>query len=386
VQAYIRPPDPVGVIDTTSHYRQVASLSRSLRPVYLSGTGHYVPGRLVDNFELFNLPAIRRSFDSERARISLRKIDPDAADTLSDPEVFDLWARQLTGIARRSMVPADGGTTSEDLCARASLRALDHAGIASTDLDFLVVANLTAQEIVPNAASTLGALIDAPALPGFVLNTACSGFLHALSVGFMHITTGESDAVLVVSGDALTRVTDYGDPKTAVLFGDGAGAAVLTSRPGPGRVLSAPVLAAEYSADHLNLMGQGWGPDDADHKISMAGGANVLRHAIRTMREVATSAVENAGLTWDDVDFVVPHQANERITVGLERALKLSKGRVIHAIEDIGNVSASTVPITLDRLIQGEFGSLSGRSQIVLTAVGGGYASGAVAIEWTFAD
>lgn len=355
--------------------------------MYLSGTGHYVPDRLVDNFALFELPAIRQSFDSERARASLRKTDPKAADSLTDADVFDRWARQLTGIGRRSMVPVDGGVSSEDLCAEASNRALDHAGIESKDLDFLVVANLTAREIVPNAAATLGDRIGAPALPGFVLNTACAGFLHALSVGYMHVTTGESDAVLVVSGDALTRVTDYTDPKTAVLFGDGAGAAVLTSRPGPGRVLSAPVLRAEYSPDHLNLVGQGWGPRaDSDNKISMAGGANVLRHAIRTMRMVATNALESADLTWDDVDYVVPHQANERITVGLERALKLSKGRVIHAIEDIGNVSASTVPITLDQLIRGRHGSLPGRSRIVLTAVGGGYASGAVALEWTAAS
>lgn len=355
--------------------------------MYLNGTGHYVPDRLVDNFALFDLPEIRRSFDSERARISLRKANPEAADSMSDPEVFDHWARQLTGIARRSMVQEDGAVTSEDLCAAASRRALSHAGVEAGDLDFLVVANLTAREIVPNAAATLADRIGAPQLPGFVLNTACAGFIHALSVGYMHVTTGHSDAVLVVSGDALTRVTDYTDPKTAVLFGDGSGAAVLTSRPGHGRVLSAPVLRAEYSPDHLNLVGQGWGSaGDADNKISMAGGANVLRHAIRTMRVAATDALESADLSWDDVDYVIPHQANERITVGLERALKLSKGRVIHAIEDIGNVSASTVPITLDQLIRGEFGSLSGRSNIVLTAVGGGYSSGAVALEWTVGD
>jgi 3-oxoacyl-[acyl-carrier-protein] synthase-3 len=149
-------------------------------------------------------------------------------------------------------------------------------------------------------------------------------------------------------------------------------------------VLAAPFLAAEYSPDHLNLVGQGWGLNTgSNHKITMAGGANVLRHAVRTMQVGATNALEASDLTWDDVDFVIPHQANERITVSLERVLKLKKGKVIHAIEDIGNVSASTVPITLDRLLHGEFGDLPDPSQIVLTAVGGGYASGAVAIEWS---
>lgn len=358
-----------------------------MRPVYLSGTGHYVPECQVDNFTLFENPGIRGSFDCERARNSLRKFDPDAANTLSDAEVFDHWVRQLTGVIRRRIVPEDGSVSSEDLCAEASRRALAHAGIQADELDFLVVANLTALEIVPNSAATVGARIGAPSLPGFVLNSACSGFLHALSAGYLQVTTGQSDAVVVASGDALTRVTDYTDPTTAVLFGDGAGATVLTSRPGRGLVLAAPFLGAEYSADHLNLVGQGWGHDGNDnHKITMAGGAHVLRHAVRTMRVAASNALETSGLTWDDVDFVVPHQANERITVSLERALKLKKGRVIHAIEDIGNVSASTVPITLDRLLRGEFGSLPDRSRIVLTAVGGGYTSGAVVIEWSAGD
>ncbi len=358
-----------------------------MRPVYLSGTGHCLPDRQVDNFALFDHPEIRASFDCERARISLRKADPEAADSLSDPEIFDRWARQLTGIVRRRIVPEDGSVTSEDLCAEASRRALAHANIQASELEFLVVANLTAREIVPNAGATVGALIGAPALPGFVLNSACSGFLHALSAGYLQVTTGQSDAVLVASGDALTRVTDYTDPTTAVLFGDGAGAAVLTSEPGRGRLQAAPFLGAEYSPDHLNLVGQGWGANgDSDHKISMAGGANVLRYAVRTMRAAATNALSSAELDWDDVDFVIPHQANERITVSLERALKLKKGRVIHAIEDIGNVSASTVPITLDRLLKGEFGPLPDRSHIVLTAVGGGYASGAVVLEWKSED
>ena len=107
------------------------------------------------------------------------------------------------------------------------------------------------------------------------------------------------------------------------LFGDGAGAVVLTSRPSRGQLLAAPVLGAEYSPDHLNLPGQGWGADgDGDNKVSMAGGANVLRHAIRTMREAGAEALAGTAITWDDVDVVVPHQANERITLGLEKALR----------------------------------------------------------------
>lgn len=350
---------------------------------YLAGTGHYVPDRLVDNFELYEVPGIRRSFDADRARASLRNDDPARADTLTDAEIFDGWARQLTGIGTRRLLPEGDAITSEDMCEAASRSALEHADVAAADIDFIVVASLTAREVVPNVAVTLADRLGVPTVPGFVLNTACAGFLHAFSVGYSYVVSGQASTVLVVSGDALSRVTNYEDPKTAVLFADGAGAAVLTNRPSRGRVLGPPFLAAEYSADHLNLVGQGWGSNGGpDHKLSMAGGPNVLRHAIRTMRDASEKALERAGLGWDDVDAVVPHQANGRITQGLERSLKLSRGRVIHAIDGLGNVSASSVPITLDRLIRGEHGPLPGSARIVATAVGGGYASGAAVLEW----
>lgn len=355
--------------------------------MYFAGTGHFVPDRQVDNFELYEWPGIRAAFDVERARGSLRSVDPEAAESLTDAEIFDRWARQLTGIRVRRLVPDDDEITSEDMCAAAAERALQHASIRAEDLDFIIVASLTAHEVVPNIAVTVASRLGIPHLPGFVLNTACAGFIHALSVGYAYIGTGQARNVLVVTGDTLSRITSYDDPKTAVLFADGAGAMVLTAEPGPGRVLGAPFLAAEYSSDHLNLVGQGWGANgDHPHKLTMAGGPNVLRHAIRTMRDASDEALARAEISWDDVDVVIPHQANERITMGLERSLKLSKGRVIHAIQGMGNVSASTVPITLDRLLRGEHGELPEQARIMLTAVGGGYASGAVALEWTRSD
>ena len=158
----------------------------------------------------------------------------------------------------------------------------------------------------------------------------------------------------------------------------------MTARPAKGRILAAPVLAGEYSPDHLNITGLGWGdPLDLSHKLSMAGGANVLRNAVRTMKDIADRALAATPLRWEDVDVVVPHQANERITVGLERALQLPNGRVLHRIRKLGNLSASTVPIVLDELLRGEHGALGSPSRIVLTAVGGGYASGAAVLEWS---
>ena len=361
-------------------------MSENQRSVNVAGTGHYVPDRLVHNAELFEFPGIRAAFDVERARNALRNSDPEAADTLSDADVFDGWAQQLTGIRSRRLLPEGDEVTAEDMCATAARRALEHAGMSADQVDFIIVASLTSREVVPNISVTLADRLGIPAVPGFVLNTACAGFVHALSAGYAYVLTGQARNVVVVSGDALSRITNYEDPKTAVLFGDGAGAAVLTAEPARGRVLGAPFLAAEYSPDHLNLIGQGWGSNGGpDHKLRMAGGPNVLRHAIRTMRVASDAALARAGLEWHEVDVVVPHQANGRITLGLERALKLNHGRVIHAIDGLGNVSASSVPITLDRLLRGEHGPLPEQARIVLTAVGGGYASGAAVLEWNAA-
>ncbi len=190
--------------------------------------------------------------------------------------------------------------------------------------------------------------------------------------------------MLVVSGDALSLITNYSDPTTAVLFGDGACALILSAERGPGRVLAAPYLVADYSPDHLNLKGQGWpGPPDPRPKLGMAGGPHVLRQAIKAMVDVAERALERAAVRWDDVDVVIPHQANRRITQGIARTLRLAKGKVIDQIEDYGNVSASTVGIALDDVLRGKHGALPDPTRIVLTAVGGGYTSAAAVLEWS---
>ena len=359
-------------------------LSDSLRPVYLAGTGHYLPGQVLTNAQMFQMSSVRDAFDVEKARGSLRGMDPQEVAGLAPEEVFDRWALQLTGIAERRVLPDTPTASTEGMHVEAANAALAHAGIARGDLDLLLAASLTAREDVPNAACTIAAGLQRPDLPGYVMNSACAGFLHAMASAYAFVASGAADTVLVTVGDALTRITNWHDPKVAVLFGDGAGAAILTSRPAGGRLLAAPVLAGEYSADHLNITGLGWGdPLGPEHRLSMAGGANVLRHAIRTMQDVADRALERTSLEWDDIDVVVPHQANERITQGLDRALQLKKGRVLHRIRKLGNLSASTVPIVLDELLRGRHGELADPTRIVLTAVGGGYASGAAVLEWS---
>lgn len=358
-------------------------MSESLRPVYVAGTGRYLPPEIRTNFDLFEMDSVRSNFDVEKARGSLRGMASEEVASLTPEEVFDRWAIQLTGIVERRILPDLPDASTEAMHVAAGASALQHAGVDPSQVDLLLSASLTAREDVPNAACTIANGLGRPDLPGYVMNVACAGFLHALATAFAFVTSGAADTVLVTVGDALTRITNWHDPKVAVLFGDGAGAAVVTATPSPGRILAPPVLDGEYSPDHLNITGLGWGdPLGMEHKLSMAGGANVLRNAVRSMQDVADRALDRTAFGWEDVDVVVPHQANERITQGLEKVLQLPKGRVLHRIARIGNLSASTVPIVLDELLRGEHGELADPTRIVLTAVGGGYASGAAVIEW----
>ncbi|MFQ5679868.1 MAG: 3-oxoacyl-ACP synthase III family protein [Gemmatimonadota bacterium] len=346
----------------------------------IAGSGSYLPPTILDNRELFERATIREAFDVERARASLRGVEREA---LSAVEVFDLWSRQVTGIRERRVLTPESGLTTEEMCAEAGRRALEMAGMAACDLDAVIVASLTSSDIVPNSACTVAALLDVPRLGGFTLNAACAGFVYAAAAGYSLIRSQVAANILVISGDTLSRVTDYSDPKTAVLFGDGAGALILTPSTAGDGILGHPRLTGDYDRDPLYLIGQGWEAEEEPFpKLHMVGGPQILKKAILSMAEVATRALETAGRGWDEVDFVIPHQANLRITQGLERYLKLAKGRVIHTIETYGNLSASTVAVTLDEVLRGRHGTVPDPALIVLTAVGGGYTTAATVIEW----
>lgn len=347
----------------------------------VAGSGSFLPPYRLDNHELFGRDSIRAAFDVDRARRSLGE-DADG-ESLEPVEVFDRWARQVTGIRARRVVTEEDGLATEDLCARAARRALDDAGMEPEEVDFIVANSVTARQEVPNVACTVASELGVPTTPGFTMNAACAGFVYAVAAGCAHIRAGMGENVLVLAGDSLSHVTDYSDPKTAVLFGDGAGAAVLVpTRDGDG-VLGTPYHEADYSPDHLNMRGQGWDDEPGvDLNLHMEGGPRVLRQAIYAMKRVSERAVEGAGIGWDDVDFVIPHQANLRITKGLERVLPLEDGgRVVHVIEEYGNVSASTVGITLDETLRGEHGTVPDPALLVLSAVGGGYTSAGLVLE-----
>lgn len=359
-------------------------MTQAKRTGRVIGTGKYLPGTTLDNRELYEMESIRENFDVERARGSLRK--KGDADDLSPAQVFDRWSRQVTGIRERPILPFDSDRTTEDMCAEASRRALEAAGLEAGDLDLIVAASVTPADEVPNLACTLARDLGSPHVPGFTLNAACAGFVYAMATANSFIRSGTADRVLAVTGDALTRITDYEDPKTAVLFSDGAGATVLEATDETTGVLGEPCLTADYNREHLYMTTEQWADEEAEgtpglETLRMGGGPRVLRQAINAMVDVADGALATTGLDWDDVNYVVPHQANLRITQGLEKKLSLPNGRVVHTIEEYGNSSASTVSIAFDEVARGEHGPLPDPTRVVLTAVGGGYTSGGMVVE-----
>lgn len=348
------------------------------------GTGKHLPETTLDNRDLYEMESIRENFDVERARGSLRK--KGQADDLSPEEVFDRWSRQVTGIRTRPVLPFDSDRTTEDMCRGASRRALEAADLEPGELDLIVAASVTPEDEVPNLACTLARDLGTPSVPGFTLNAACAGFVYALAAANSFVRAGTADRVLAVTGDALTRITDYTDPKTAVLFSDGAGATVLEATDGEGGIRGEPCLTASYNREHLYMTTEQWTDEDPEttpglETLHMGGGPRVLRQAINAMVDVADGALESTGLEWEDIHYVVPHQANLRITQGLEKKLSLPAGKVVHTIEEYGNSSASTVSIAFDEVARGEHGPLPDPTRVVLTAVGGGYTSGGLVLE-----
>jgi 3-oxoacyl-[acyl-carrier-protein] synthase-3 len=351
--------------------------------VKVVGTGSCLPDNVLDNYDLYEQEGIRESFDVERARSALRGVE--GAESLSAAEVFDRWSLQVTGISERRVLPWDEEATTETLSAEACRLALADGGLGPEDVDLLIASSVSPSDTVPNMACTIGSLLGIPQVPGYTVNAACAGFVYLFANAYAMILSGLFRNVLVVSGDALSRVTDYDDPKTAVLFGDGAGAAMLTpgSPNDSGAVVASPYIDADYSYEHLNMRSGGWEWDwEGSPKLRMGGGPHVLRAAINAMGGAARHALERTELGWDDIHYVIPHQANLRITRGLEKQLSLPNGRVVHTIDRYGNNSAGSVGIAFDEVLRGKHGPLPDPTHVLLTAVGGGYTSGATIVRW----
>jgi 3-oxoacyl-[acyl-carrier-protein] synthase-3 len=305
------------------------------------------------------------------------------ADLEKMVETSDEWIVSRTGIRERRIVGPNDTTTS--LGAAAARQALDRAGVTADQLDLIVVATCTPDQFLVSQACLIQAEIGGNA--GAVdIGAACSGFVYALSQGSVYIQAGQARRVLVIGVDTLTRFVDWTDRSTSILFGDGAGAVVLEASDEPRGLLST-VLGADGQG-HKHLYIPGWGalvPESAElfpeyRPYLQMNGREVFRFAVRAMGDSAAEAVKRAGLTFSDIDMLIPHQANVRIIDAAADRLDLPREKVWVNIDRYGNTSAASIPIALFEAE--EAGALHEGDNLVFVAFGGGLAWAAGVVRW----
>ncbi|HSY45202.1 MAG TPA: beta-ketoacyl-ACP synthase III [Steroidobacteraceae bacterium] len=313
----------------------------------ISGTGSRLPDRVVTNHDLEKM-----------------------VDTT------DEWIRTRTGIERRH-VAAEGETTV-DLAEVAARRALEAAGIAPTEVDFIAFGTTTPDLIFPNCGTLLQQRLGCRGPPAFSLETACAGFMYALSIADKYVRCGEARRALVIGAETLSRITDWSDRATAVLFADGAGAVVLEPSESPG-VLSTHLHSDGHYKDMLYCgsgVSKGFGPRLA---ISMSGN-EVFKVAVNKLGQAVDEALAANGLDRSAIDWLVPHQANIRIIQATARKLDLPMERVIVTVQDQGNTSAASVPLALDVAVRD--GRIRRGDLLLLEAFGGGFTWGSALIRY----
>jgi 3-oxoacyl-[acyl-carrier-protein] synthase-3 len=313
----------------------------------IAGTGSHLPEKVVTNFDLEKM-----------------------VDT------SDEWIRSRTGIERRH-VAADGETTV-DLAEFAARRALDAAGIAPQDVDFIAFGTTTPDLVFPNCGVLLQARLGCRNVPAFSVETACAGFMYALSIADKYVRCGEAKRALVIGAETLSRITDWSDRSTAVLFADGAGAVVLEPASEPG-VLSTHLHADGYYKDLLYCaagVSRGLGQKLA---ITMSGN-EVFKVAVTKLGQAVDETLAANGLDRSALDWLVPHQANIRIIQATARKLDLPMERVIVTVQEHGNTSAASVPLALDVAVRD--GRIKRGELLLLEAFGGGFTWGSALVRY----
>ncbi len=341
-----------------------------VKGVRILGTGSYLPERKVSNAEMARMV---RNFDESQAG-----------------KPFDEWVVDVTGIHERHFAAED--ETTEEMAAQAARNALEAASLDAKDVDLIVACSFTPSHVIPNMSCTLEKMLGAGQAGGVTINTACSGFLSGLAVAHGFIASGTCRHVLVVAAEKMSSVIDYDDPRTAVLFGDGAGAAVVGPCEEEGTRWSIEMV--NHFSEHIHLVNNLTHPrmeGNETHAVRkeylrMPGGPRVLRRAINLMAAVSERALEDIGWSVDDIDMVVPHQANGRIVAGLAEKMGVDAGRVMDTVKYHGNTSAASIPLALDAAVrglpEGEGKRIKRGDKLLCTAVGGGYTIGAVAMEF----
>jgi 3-oxoacyl-[acyl-carrier-protein] synthase-3 len=291
-------------------------------------------------------------------------------------ETSDQWIVERTGIRSRYLA-ADGETTAT-LATQAAARALEHAGVDATDIDLIVLATATPDQTFPSSATKVQAALGIDDCIAFDVHAVCTGFLYALSVADSMLRSGNARKALVIGAETFSRLLDWEDRTTCVLFGDGAGALVLSAEQ-----TESGILATRLHADgrHNDLLFVDGGPSTTGTvgKLRMKG-REVFRHAVVNLAAVLNEVLEAAGLTSADVDWVVPHQANARILDATAKKLGLPPEKVVVTVDEHANTSAASVPLAFDTAVKD--GRIQRGDIVVLEAMGGGFTWGAAALRY----
>ena len=324
-------------------------------PLYsrIIGTGSYLPPRFVTNQQLVEQLAAR------------------------GVETSDEWIVERTGIRARHF--ADEGTFSSDLAVEAARKALEAAGASADEVDLIIVATSTPDMVFPSTASIVQHKLGIAGCPAFDVQAVCTGFIYALTVADAMIRSGTARKALVIGTEIFSRILDFDDRTTCVLFGDGAGAILLEASEQPG------ILATDLHADGsyreiLHVPGHVSGGEISGSPLLQMDGQAVFKLAVGLLEKTATAVLAKAGMEKEQVDWLVPHQANIRIMMSTARKLRLPADKVIVTLEEQGNTSAASIPLALDAGVRS--GQIQPGQTLLLEGVGGGFTWGSVLLKY----
>ena len=318
----------------------------------ITGTGSFLPPKRLSNVQL-------------------------AAELAKDGvETSDEWIVERTGIRARHFAERD--VTSSDLALQASRAALKAAGIKAAQIDLIIVATSTPDMVFPSTACLLQQKLGVHGCPAFDVQAVCSGFIYALTIADAMIRSGAASKALVIGAETFSRILDFKDRTTCVLFGDGAGAVVLEASDTPG-ILASELHADGRHADILCTPGTVAGGQILGAPLLKMDGQAVFKLAVGVLESVARAVLVKAGKQAADIDWLIPHQANIRIMVSTAKKLKLSMDKVIVTVDEHGNTSAASIPLALDHGVRS--GRIKPGQTVLLEGVGGGFTWGAVLLD-----
>ncbi len=317
----------------------------------IAGTGRYLPANVLTNFDLEKMV-----------------------------ETSDEWIRTRTGVERRHCVSED--QTTSDMCVEAAKAAMASAGVDADDIDLIAIGTTTPDLVFPNVATLVQNRLGIPPCPAIALEAACTGFIYALTTADKFVKSGEARCALVIGAECITKLVDWTDRNTCVLFGDGAGAVILEPADEPG------ILACHLGADgqYRDLLYYPVGPSKnlakagTDEAAIMMTGNEVFKVAVKTLGNVALEVLEKAGIDKSEVDWLIPHQANIRIIQATAKRVELPMDKVIVTVQDHGNTSAASVPMALDVGVRD--GRIRRGQLLLLEAFGGGFTWGSVLVRY----